>query len=43
MVFFIELGQGRFSIASEKIAKLAEISRVFDNYTAESWQLYCKR
>jgi class 3 adenylate cyclase/tetratricopeptide (TPR) repeat protein len=39
MVFFIELGQGRFGEAGKRIDKLAEISQVFDNNTAEGWYL----
>ena len=35
--FFIDLGLGRFKNAAQKIEKLQEMVRLFDNYTVEGW------
>jgi len=40
--FFIDLGQGKFKEAHQKIEKLQEMRELFDNYTVEGWVYLAK-
>jgi len=40
--FFIEVGQGRFNEAMQKIEKLQEMVKLFDNYIVENWVFIAK-